>query len=1457
MRTSGNKGFKRFLALFLAVYLTLAPLGQIALAQEGQEKSPAPKIRRISVEEAKNKIAAESDVEQSGDSILNAAGGLEGVTFQEQAEAQPPKDEEGYYIRDEYTDVLDLGENEQRLKIYSYPRPLYRDEQGHLHVREPGWNLFDVEDASRLNQSENGGYTFQTPNTIGETVGIQSGALEYENSGQFVAAETENFRQETEDGNLERVSIYENIYPNIDVQFNDVKQYRYKSIILKEAPKNLDKSDALIFWETYNLPEGTTVETDEGPITGEEIEIKNSAVYIALADGNTFTIGSALVFDASDSDASREDLPQILHWNKEENLLQIGIKIGGQYLHDSARVYPVTIDPVYYYCQGSNRTNCSITDLYLRYLISRDTTRPDLWVGYYNDNGSPATRHPVIKFNINYPSNISSVRTANVWLTASSTRGAGTYNGSVNTQAYQIRDSWTTSNITYNAIRGNLLASGGQRSIEYNSNNGLYSWDILNMVNHWISTPSQNYGLLIEPLPRWTSGTIPSWPNRLYVFYSSRDSQNRGPYMVADILTNNMPDLTGNGSSIDSDNTKHPGEFVTTTIRVRNDGGAASNSGRVSIYMKQGTRVFDSQYEVARASYNSIPAGGTFSQQVSWQLPHDMPSGDYWVYFWIDSLYQTSESDEGNNRFFFSSQKNVSPGADLTKRTDSAGSLTPAPGDTINYSITLENTSTSQVESGGGRVRVYFKEGTVSYSSAYEIDSFGYAARSPGASLTSNRSFVVPSNTSPGNYKLYYWIDADGETNETDESNNQFEWNITVQNNNNDVRANNLNVIHQTRIHSVGDRLQISADLQNVGGAINDVPYRIVLRDINNSSIQFPLTNLSPSNIDFGANFNGTMTLFGNIPSNTTVDRDYDVRITLDPNNTINDTNPANNSITENNSVRVVSALTDLSVRDATLQTTGIRNPDDWLSVQVRMRNEGTVDANNIQYRLYMRDVVTNSLYPLDPLSPLTVSLNAGADVYRTVNGVIPTNAPYYRNYLIEVGIDPNQQFNDPTFSNNTTRTTNSFYLEPTNYGGGGGGGTPPPSTCNVRGLLDTDCDNYADLEEKTGGTNVSGTQTLNLYDTDYRSYLATQTDHRSGTYGADPVNLRTGAFEFTQTDFELPGRGMHLNFERTYNSTVPDFINRLGFGWNFSYNTYYFQDPATSNVLVNLGNRQSALFTFDSGSGTFIPPIGVDATLSGNATSGFTYRTLDAIEYRFSRVVSGAMGVLESVVDSNGNTTQLNYTNVRDVPLLTSVADPSGRIVQLSYGDATDPIRWDKIIRLEETVNSTSAERRIVIYTYDENGDLIRTSSTRAFQGNVENIVRNFTYDGNHRMLTYTDPRGTILTNEYDSDGRVIRQYEFNPDVDASAPGRRVYELDYINGAYAPAPTAVRCTLVRNFRDATNFYTTRQCYNSNELVVLDEDGANNRTSYSYNGDGMVISRTDPNGNVSTYGYDA
>jgi len=67
----------------------------------------------------------------------------------------------------------------------------------------------------------------------------------------------------------------------------------------------------------------------------------------------------------------------------------------------------------------------------------------------------------------------------------------------------------------------------------------------------------------------------------------------------------------------------------------------------------------------------------------------------------------------------------------------------------------------------------------------------------------------------------------------------------------------------------------------------------------------------------------------------------------------------------------------------------------------------------------------------------------------------------------------------------------------------------------------------------------------------------------------AQTVSCATGDFWHTVTDLAIPGRGIPLNFTRTYNSVIANQNGPLGYGWTDNYNMFLTQD-ISGNVGVN-----------------------------------------------------------------------------------------------------------------------------------------------------------------------------------------------------------------------------------------------------------------------------------------------
>ncbi|QQR84149.1 hypothetical protein IPJ72_03085 [Candidatus Peregrinibacteria bacterium] len=1392
-----------------------------------------------------------------------------------------------FKVVDFVSDVATHGNGNKTFRFYDAPRQLYQEGE-ELKVRPAGWNFYDQQSESQLTPLNTEGYRFQFPSSGNENIAVQAGTMEWE-SGESLAPQVANFSQSSVQNAT--VSNYKNTYPNIDVQFTDSKWWRSKSIIINAAPSNGATDDTLIFWDEYQLPADAKVMIGKEVLSGEKT-ISNQSIAIELSNGEQLNIGGAILFDSNNSDLSiqkelySQAVEQIVRLNTQTHQLSIGLKVPGSYLLDSNRVYPVHIDPTFFQCLQNNTIDqfapcTNFTNFYLRARNGGTQSdgsawfTNDLFAGKWTDTaGDRYTRHPVLYFDapFNNIANGGVISDANLHMyyraVGSGTASSGSLVAKRITTFWEWwNQGWIEQVYSYSNFRGNLSNQNSSTNIVSNSYGSWKTFDVRNTVKAWESGTS-NYGMLIEPVSNWSSGTNPpsGWADRFFRFDSARSPTNTGPYLEIDV-DYPMADVTDGGINFTQSNF-YPGGTVAGTVSVRNIGTSLSNSGTVYLFFNQGTRDYNNlSNRVDTMNYGQIAPGATAILNFSFQIPINANTGNYQLYWDVDG----GNPNDGNNWWYYTN------GIDVTNQIDlylssinvngtvlSNGQLiSVAAGSAITIDVDVKNATNSTGSSNGGTLNYYFSSGGPSYSSVNQFASDSYSNLSPGQTSRELTSMNVP--TTPGTYYLSFFVDSNNTTTEGNEQNNQSYVQIEVLGYNdliyNIVQLNNQPLSSgQTISANPGDTLDFSLQMVNTGNSqasSGEIHYFFRQGSVSYApAYRYHVDSYGTLNPGSISNASAQMTA----PSTPGT---YFASFRIDAYNTTTEgsTGESNNDFYIQVDVGSV-AQADVSVANAVIVSPYLQYPSNTIDVALETGNAGpdAVSAMNLLLDL----VDSNGIrHPLG-MNTLNLSQAAGTTTTRLLSGSIPSNIPLYQNFRLEARIS-SAGINDSNTNNNSTLSSNQIRVEPSGYGGGASGGNPaptPPNSCTIRGLLDTDCDGYADLEEKSGGTPPgSNSQSLALFDQNYLNRLAHPNDYTQNNHGGDPVNLRTGAFEFTQTDFELKGRGIPIKFERTYNSTTQDFVNRLGNGWNYSYNIYAVMGGQSGNdVMINFGGTLGAIFTYDSNTQTYLAPAGVQDTLTRNASNNtYLYRTQDGIEYRFNYVISSAMAILEQIADPNGNITQFNYTVQRDIPLMQSIVDASGRTVQITYGDPNGT-EWDKIVRIEETVNPVQSERQATEYSYDTNGNLIQVRRNRAYPGEpVEWHTRQFTYvnnNGLYQLETYTDARGTILRNGYDTNGKVVQQYEFNPRIDATGSDRLIYEFIY-TGSDPQVAGSTHCTTLKTYRDSTNFYQNYECYNAEELAIYKSNGLNQTTVTQYNGYGLPSSVTDPNGNITTITYDS
>ncbi len=408
----------------------------------------------------------------------------------------------------------------------------------------------------------------------------------------------------------------------------------------------------------------------------------------------------------------------------------------------------------------------------------------------------------------------------------------------------------------------------------------------------------------------------------------------------------------------------------------------------------------------------------------------------------------------------------------------------------------------------------------------------------------------------------------------------------------------------------------------------------------------------------------------------------------------------------------------------------------------------------------------------------------------------------------------------------------------------------------------------------------ADGTLSTSFYITDSKSetdctelnnnnHVASPSDGESGNiYG------HRGELLQNVTDLYIPGRSsaasqLNYSFNRFYRSQI-DEETQLGHNWRHEYFQKLEFNIDGSITYDNGVDRFDRYYLNDSGDGYVSPPE-LFTELTQNQDNTYSLRLPNGVVHQFD-----SEGKLTEIRDRNDNFVTLQY-NGQDQMI--RFVDTLGRSINYNYisGGINDG-------KLD---NITDFDGRVVDFTYDNNGDLTQVTSptvTGTPTGNdfVNGKTTSYSYGSgfsddrlNHNLLTVTRPNevanggDAVLTMEYGTQlgtlefDRVISQtYGGTNDSGVEAGG--TYTLDYellVNSMpNDPNQAIIETTLTDRNGNVTEYEYNRLGY---ALSVKEfTKGLRNgepeffETTFEYNADGRVLSKTASEGNKTEYTYD-
>jgi len=296
--------------------------------------------------------------------------------------------------------------------------------------------------------------------------------------------------------------------------------------------------------------------------------------------------------------------------------------------------------------------------------------------------------------------------------------------------------------------------------------------------------------------------------------------------------------------------------------------------------------------------------------------------------------------------------------------------------------------------------------------------------------------------------------------------------------------------------------------------------------------------------------------------------------------------------------------------------------------------------------------------------------------------------------------------------------------------------------------------------------------------------------------------------------------------------------INRVGQAISLSYdnagNPVQVTDSVTGVGLTlaydDIGAPVSATdpmgrqvkFSYNAWQGypTCIQVFSPNGQLVKSTTYTYNYGELVSATDMDGRIIMtntyDSLGRVINQTDGRGGVTLFSYQTNPDGSGATQVTDRNGKITTYKFNsklllvERDDPTGYTETWNLDDSGNIlsyTNKNGHQTSYAYDSNGNVLSISDPA-------NKVTTMTYDGLNRLTSISDPKGNVTSFSYDQNNN----------------------LTQITDPLGAVTT-------QNW-DANSFLTSRQ---------LPRGGIE---SYLYTG-GLLTSRTDANGNTSSFSYDA
>jgi len=334
-----------------------------------------------------------------------------------------------------------------------------------------------------------------------------------------------------------------------------------------------------------------------------------------------------------------------------------------------------------------------------------------------------------------------------------------------------------------------------------------------------------------------------------------------------------------------------------------------------------------------------------------------------------------------------------------------------------------------------------------------------------------------------------------------------------------------------------------------------------------------------------------------------------------------------------------------------------------------------------------------------------------------------------------------------------------------------------------------------------------------------------------------NPITIGTG--NKYQKEIDYPGtNSSELQFSRSYSSqsiyssaaSANSNDSYMGINWrhNYSQQLTVFGADANRRVTVIRPDGRKLIFR-EQTSGLFLADPDVTSSLvpvyENDTQLGWVYQTTGNVTETYNN-----QGQLQTIRKINGTELMFLYDVDTDLETLDQITDSTGRTLKLFY---------DTNRHIEKIMMPDNTE---ISYVYDSSERLTKV----LFASGTE--IRTYHYENTtypHHLTGLTDETGVrFATWTYDSEGRAISS-EHTGGVDKSTLDYSVADQVTVTNPLGK-DTTYHFTTLHGVKKVTQVegHATASCAGANQ-------------NYTYDANGYMASKTDWQGNVTTYVHDS